>query len=202
MIVYPPPSFKSFKSSPNNVNTLDTGYVSIEKFGAKAGDKAFDNAPAIMKALKSANKLIIPANKFFYINSPITISNLSRRVIAAYGSTLINLNYNVRTFLFTNCDQIKIIGGYFTRDVLPTVQNGNEQSTLGFKNCKNVSVTNCHIDRSPEMGIDNNVVIGGTFSNNTIEHCLRDGIYAHYSANLKYIGSTLNEIKDDALSIQ
>ena len=89
----------------------------------------------------------------------------------------------------------------YTRDVLPKVQDGKAQSTIGFKNCKNVGVYQVHIDRSPEMGIDNNIVIGGIYSDNIIEHCLRDGIYAHYSARLSYIGNTLDQIKDDALSM-
>jgi len=182
-------------------NALGKGAVGIEQFGAKANDPKFDNAPAIIKALNAASVVIIPAHKNFTILSPIQVENLASKTLIATNSTIINRNYDARTFLFINCSAIKIEGGLYTRDVLPTIQNGKAQSTIGFQNCKNITVTHVHINGSPEMGIDNNIVIGGMYSYNIIEHCLRDGIYAHYSANLNYIANSLNEIKDDALSM-
>jgi hypothetical protein len=189
----------SVATSPNS-NQLKKS-VSIESYGAKPNDANFDNAPCIINALNNADTIIIPAGKTYTIRSCIQVSNLSAKVIKAAKATLINRNYDARTFLFINCNNINIIGGTYTRDVMPTIQNGKEQSTIGFKNCKNVSVKQTHIIYSPEMGIDNNIVIGGVFMNNHIEHCLRDGIYAHYSANLKYSYNILNDIKDDALSM-
>jgi hypothetical protein len=202
-----PGIFKSHKSTTYssvkpgiNVGTTKKS-VNIESLGAKANDITFDNAPIIVNALNNADTIVIPAGKTYMVRSCIQVSNLSKKTIIATRAILINRNYDARTFLFINCSNINIMGGTFTRDILPTVQNGKAQSTIGFQNCKNVSVKQVHIIYSPEMGIDNNIVIGGVYMNNVIEHCLRDGIYAHYSANLKYIGNTLNEIKDDALSM-
>jgi len=185
----------------NNIFTVSDAGVSIEKYGAKANDNTFDNAPAIIKALKNNNLILIPSGKIFTIKSTIEVTGLNYRSIVANGATIINRNYDARTFLFINCSNIKITGGTYTRNVLPTRQNGKAQSTISFQSCKNVTVTRTHITRSPEMGIDNNIVIGGTYTYNKIDHCLRDGIYAHYSAELNYIGNVLNEIKDDALSM-
>jgi hypothetical protein len=193
--------FIALLAAPAGRKTQVTGGVSIEQFGARANDPAFDNAPAIIKALNAARLVIFPPGKNYTILSTIQVNGLSGRTIMADQSSLINRNYEARTFLFTDCDSITINGGLYTRDVLPTVQDGKSQSTIGFKNCKNVGVYRVHIDRSPEMGIDNNIVIGGTYEANLIEHCLRDGIYAHYSARLSYIGNTLDQIKDDALSM-
>lgn len=178
-----------------------TGAANIEWFGAKANDEKFDNAPVVVKALGVCKSIFLPASKNYTILSTIQVSNLAGRLISGQKSTIVNRNYDAHTFLFITCNGIKIDGGKYTRDVLPQTQNGKNQSTIGFQSCKNVTVSHVHIDRSPEMGIDNNVVIGGIYTYNTIEHCLRDGIYAHYSANLKYIGNTLNQIKDDALSM-
>ena len=175
--------------------------VSIEQFGAKAGDPNFDNAPVIIKALQSAKSVLFPANKNYFISSTIAATGLSGVTILATGSTITNTNYDAGTFAFKGCTNLRIIGGHYTRDVMPDRQDGKNQNTMLFEGCTTVEVTHTHIERSPEMGIGNGNVIGGVYSDNTIEHCLRDGIYAHYSANLKYINNTINDIKDDGLSM-
>jgi len=175
--------------------------VSIEQFGAQAGNPNFDNGPAIIKALQSAKAVLIPANKNYYISSTISVTGLDGVTITATGSTITNTNYDVQTLHFVKCNNITINGGHYTRDVMPDKQDGKNQHTIEFVSCANVSITYAHIERSPEMGIANNVVNGGVYTNNTIEHCMRDGIYAHYSINLKYIDNTITDIKDDGLSM-
>ena len=66
-----------------------TGGVSIEQFGAKANDASFDNAPAIINALKASRVIIFPPGKTYTILSAIQISGLSGRTIMADHSTLI-----------------------------------------------------------------------------------------------------------------
>ena len=175
--------------------------VSIDQFGAQAGNPSFDNGPIIIKALQSAKSILLPANKNYYISSRIFITGLSGLTITATGSTITNTNYDAQIFHFAQCSNITIIGGHYTRDVMPDKQDGKNQHCIEFVLCTNVSISNAHIERSPEMGICNNGVNGGVYTNNTIEHCMRDGIYAHYSINLKYIDNTINDIKDDGLSM-
>jgi hypothetical protein len=177
-----------------------SGAVSIDQFGAQAENPNFDNGPAIIKAFQSAKAVLIPA-KNYYISSTIRVDGLDGLTIYATGATITNTNYDVGTLIFGKCSNIKIIGGHYTRNVMPTKQDGKNQHTIQFGDCYVVSVTKAHIERSPEMGICNNGVNGGTYTSNTIEHCLRDGIYAHYSVNLMYGGNTINDIKDDGLSI-
>jgi parallel beta-helix repeat protein len=175
--------------------------VSIEQFGAQPNNPNFDNAPAIIKALQSAKSVLFPANKTYYIASAIKVNGLTGVTIYAKASTIINTNYDAQTFLFIGCSSIAIESGHYTRDVIPTKQDGKNQHMIEFRNCNNVSISHAHIERSPEMGICNNCVNGGVYTSNTIEHCLRDGIYAHYSVNLKYIANTVSDIKDDGLSM-
>ena len=174
--------------------------VSIESFGAVADNPDIDNSPFILKALTSSADILIPA-KTYYIKHVVLLKNSSNKSITADGATIMNVNYDESTFHFTSCNNIKFQGGTYTRDVLPKKQDGKNQNTFTFELCKDISVNKIHIDRSPEMGIGLGTVIGGTFTSNVIEHCLRDGIYAHYSANLKYLNNRINEIKDDGLSM-
>ncbi|RZL40788.1 MAG: right-handed parallel beta-helix repeat-containing protein, partial [Pedobacter sp.] len=117
------------------------------------------------------------------------------------NSKIINVNYDAKTILFDHCNNVKLIGGQLLRLALPKIQNNKDQHTLTFIGGKNITVKSLIIKNSPEMGICLMSVINASILNNTIEHTLRDGVYAHYSLNLKYIGNTLSHIKDDALSM-
>ena len=187
------------KASSNKLK--QDGGANIESFGAVANNPDIDNSAFIIKALESSAEILIPANKTYYIKHSIVVQSLANKTINATNATIINVNYEEASFIFTQCTNIKINGGYYTRDVLPQVQDGKKQCTFSFVNCNTINVIRTHINRSPEMGINLNVVINANILDNTIEHCLRDGVYAHYSANLKYIGNHVNEIKDDALSM-
>ena len=174
--------------------------VSIESFGAVANNPDTDNSPFILKAIMSSGEILIPA-KTYYVKHVVSVKNSNDKSISAEGATIINVNYEESTFHFVSCNNIKFQGGTYTRDVLPKKQDGKGQNTFTFESCKNISVNKIHINRSPEMGIGLGSVIGANITNNVIEHCLRDGVYAHYSANLKYLNNTINEIKDDGLSM-
>ena len=68
------------------------GPVSIEKFGAVAGDTLIDNSPAIIKAINSTDSIFIPSGKRFTIRSAISVKGLSNKFIKATGATVINCN--------------------------------------------------------------------------------------------------------------
>ena len=84
---------------------------------------------------------------------------------------------------------------------LKTQGASDDENTFNFIHVINLTVKNVHINYSPQMGICLNNVATAVISNNIIENCFRDGIYAHYSVKLLYTLNVLRNIKDDAMSM-
>ncbi|MES2268533.1 MAG: right-handed parallel beta-helix repeat-containing protein [Bacteroidota bacterium] len=174
--------------------------VSIIAYGAKSnGD--FDNTKAITDAINAADTIIIPKGNF-KIGHQVYIRGKSNKTIIATGSTIINTDDSVGSFFFENCNNITVQGGTWTRLRIPeNIGKTGKEHTFTFETCKQVTVKNVFINGSPQMGISLMNVITASIIGNRIQNCFRDGIYAHYSANLKYLNNTLNNIKDDAMSV-
>jgi|GEM_PF-5794106 len=174
--------------------------VSIVAYGARP-DQDFDNAKAITDAINNADTIIIPKGHF-RIKRQMVIRKKSYKTIISRDAVITNADNSAGTLFFDNCDHISIIGGTWARASMPDAEGktGNEH-TLTFETCQEVLVKNVLIDGSPQMGICMMNVIGAGIIGNQIRNCFRDGIYAHYSVNLKYINNKLNNIKDDAMSV-
>ncbi|MFD0764655.1 NosD domain-containing protein [Mucilaginibacter lutimaris] len=174
--------------------------VSIIAYGAKS-NADFDNAKAITDAINHADTIVIPKGNF-KIGKQVYIRKKNNKTIIATGSTVINSDDLAGSFFFENCNNITIKGGTWARQRMPDVigKTGKEH-TFTFETCKNITIKNAFINGSPQMGISLMNVITANIIGNQIQNCFRDGIYAHYSVNLKYLNNKLNNIKDDAMSV-
>ena len=177
------------------------GDALIEWFGVKSGNITFDNSSIIQQAITSCKTIAFQKGKVYTIKREILLDRINNLHLKLNGSTISNVNLEVKTLKFDHCNNVTVESGSLTRPTLPATQNSNDQHTLTFIGCRDIIVKNMHILNAPEMGICIMSAINATMLNNTIEHTLRDGIYAHYSLNVKYIGNKLSNIKDDALSI-
>lgn len=183
------------------IKRIYTGFANVDWFGAISGNINYDNSSTIENALRSVKKIFLKPNTNYYIKKQILLTRCNNLILEMTGSKIINTNYDSKTILFDHCNGVSLKGGVLTRPVVPTVQNNKDQHTINFIGCRDVKVTNLTILNSPETGICLMNVINADIIGNKIEHTLRDGIYSHYSMNLKYIGNKLSFIKDDALSI-
>ena len=188
-------------SNGKRIKRIYSGPANIDWFGAISGNKSFDNSFVIQNALRSVKNIFFTAHSKYYIKKQILLTRCNNLILDMTGSTIININYDSKTILFDHCNNVTLKGGILTRPIVPNIQNNKDQHTVNFIGCKDVKVSNMTILNSPETGICLMNVINADIINNKIEHTLRDGIYSHYSFNLKYIGNKLSFIKDDALSI-
>ena len=184
-----------------NTSTTDNKYATVKQFGAK-GDGVTDDTKAITDALNSdVAAIYFPQTKSYYkVSEMIIVSNVNRKKILTKNAKILNSDLTKATFLFQNSKNIEIYGGVFGYTTLPVKNGGNSQHVFQFDKCQTVIVDRVHIINSPEMGIaitNSNFV---TVKNSTIEHTFRDGTYAHYSANIKYLNNIYKNIKDDAMS--
>lgn len=183
------------------VNPYTVSKATLEQFGAK-GDGITDDTEAITKALNSTFQVIYARKTMAYykISNMIVVNKISEKKLVATGAILLNSDLTKATFLFQDSKNIEIQGGDFGYVDMPIINGGNSQHVFQFEKCQNVLVNKIHIKNSPEMGIAITNSNHVTIQNSLIEHTFRDGTYAHYSANVKYIHNTYNNIKDDAMS--
>jgi len=170
---------------------------SIKDFGAK-GDGVSDDTQAFMKAVQSAQTLIIPKG-IYNVKGPMAFNNLQNKVIILQGAVIRNTDNTKATLMLTGCTNVAIHGGTWTYASMPT-GNGYDVA-IRITTCRNIEITHTHVLGSSEQGIVLVCVIGANISNNVIEQCFRDGIYSHYSSNLIYACNYIHDIKDDAMSI-
>ncbi|RVU00927.1 hypothetical protein EOD41_09850 [Mucilaginibacter limnophilus] len=174
--------------------------VSVRDFGAK-GDGITDDSEAFLRAIKAADFVVVPKGKYL-LKKKLSFTKLSNKTISAYGATIINNNTELGTLYFGSSINITIEGGTWTRKTMPDhISNLPSEHTFSFVRVRNLTVKKVHINGSAQMGINMVLVDNATVYGNLIENCYRDGIYAHYSVNLTYESNTLNNIKDDAMSI-
>lgn len=172
--------------------------ASVKQYGAYANG-LHDDTQAIINAIKNASVIVLPKGVYL-VTHQIRLSDLTNKTIVATGATIINNNPTLGTVFFNNCKNISINGGLWKRT--PGIVEGKgDEHTFTFADIVNLTVKNVEINSSPEMGIALVNVINAKIVNNKIFNCYRDGIYAHYSANIVYYGNYLENIKDDALSI-
>jgi len=165
------------------------------------GDGIHDDTDAISRALNSDSKTITfkQPPKFYKITKTIVIKNKKNKIISIENCKILNSSIT-QSFIFESCNNIIISGGILGHSIKIDKNGGNSQHVVQFNNCNKILVNKMHVINSSEMGIAitncNNVVI----KNSIIENTFRDGIYAHYSSNIKYLYNKLNSIKDDAIS--
>ncbi|MFD2571266.1 right-handed parallel beta-helix repeat-containing protein [Spirosoma soli] len=183
------------------VNNAKAGRVTLEQFGAK-GDGVTDDTQAITKALNSLEPVIYASKikAFYKVSNLVVVTGVTNKRLIATGAKILNSDLTKATFLFQNSRNIQIEGGTFGYATMPTANGGNSQHVFQFEGCQSVLVNKIHIINSPEMGIAITNSNRVTVQNSIIEHTFRDGTYSHYSANVKYLNNTYNNIKDDAMS--
>lgn len=169
-------------------------------FGAK-GDGATDDSAAIQAALNS-NYDIAFDNVTYLLKKPVTLTRVNNKRIDFGHATIIKADNENWTFRLVECDQLLIEGGRLITQT-PPVANAKSPDAHAFMigGSTNLTFRNIHINGSAQMGICIMGSINVMVENCTIENCFRDGIYSHYSANLRYLNNRLQHIKDDALSL-
>ncbi len=175
--------------------------ATLESYGAK-GDGKTDDTEAITKALNSPIEIIYSGKKGgnYRISNLIVVSNVHKKKLIASGAKFLNIDSTKASFLFEKCSNIEVRGGTFGYTKRPSVNGNNSQHVLQFESCVKVMVDKIHIINSPEMGVaitNSNFV---TVQHSLIENTFRDGTYAHYSSNVKYLYNRYKNIKDDAMS--
>lgn len=172
----------------------------VSHFGAK-GDGKTDDTNALTKAFNSPYNIVLTSGKVYLIQGKINIA-ISNKTISGYGAEIKKINNEIHTLVFKNCRKIKLAGIKFT---LQTKADRNsisgEAHCLQMITCKDYIIQDVHIIGSKEMGICNMNCINGLMYKNHIEHTWRDGIYAHYSVRMVYDSNTIEDVKDDGLSM-
>ncbi|MGI4021126.1 MAG: right-handed parallel beta-helix repeat-containing protein [Janthinobacterium lividum] len=171
-----------------------------EYFGAKGNGKT-DDTKALTKAFNSPYNIILTKGKIYLIQGKITIQ-VSNKTISGYGAEIKKINNELQTLIFKNCNLFKLAGVKFTLQTKADRNSIDGQAVcLQIITCKNYIIKDLHIIGSKEMGICNMNCINGLMYKNHIEHTWRDGIYAHYSAKMTYDSNTIEDVKDDGLSM-
>ncbi|EIQ02144.1 hypothetical protein OpiT1DRAFT_00725 [Opitutaceae bacterium TAV1] len=168
-------------------------------FGAR-GDGVHDDAPAIQATLNAGYPVLFE-QKTYLLNTGIVVSRQTGLRIDLSGATLVKANNGTFTLRIADSSDISVQGGIF---VCQTMPNGYSKSLdahgIMVVRCANVTFRDIHINGSSQMGICIMECNGVLAENNFIENCYRDGIYSHYTVNVRYLNNRLRHIKDDALS--
>lgn len=188
-------------SKPSRTERYDAGIVPISYFGG-IGDGLADDTDAIEAALNSEFPVIsFPETGAFYkILRRIETCGVNYKKLLAWGARILSADLTKPMFYFENSKRISVDGGEYGYVDMPTQNGDGSQHVMQFYQCQRVLVDDIHIRNSPEMGIATTQSEGVTIQNSLIEHCFRDGTYAHYSANVRYLNNTYRQIKDDAMS--
>ncbi|RYZ95057.1 MAG: right-handed parallel beta-helix repeat-containing protein, partial [Moraxellaceae bacterium] len=183
---------------------LYDGYVNVQWFGVRPGSASYatNNTLRLTNAINNGGTQFLIPKGVFYINNLLGFGSKNNRSIFADSATIINTNKLSGTMSFENCEDITIEGGIWTREGDYTQNDAyGSTHTFIFGNCAGIRVDRVHIDKSPQAGISMINVFDAVISDCRIQNCWRDGIYAHFAANVTYIGNHLQDIKDDAMSI-
>lgn len=149
----------------NILNLFKPSVVDIRKFGAKANNESFDNANAIMSAVKYAQNckgmVYIPPNKY-YINSTISINNIENitiindGIIAVKSKELREGTKLTTAFAFKQSKNVYFSAGRIesVRDkegkapADHTRENYSSSNIIGvhINECNNITATNYTVD--------------------------------------------------------
>ncbi|MGI4749819.1 MAG: right-handed parallel beta-helix repeat-containing protein [Janthinobacterium lividum] len=177
-----------------------TKSYNVSYFGAK-GDGKTDDTQALTKAFNSLYNITLTKGKVYLIQGKVSIT-VSHKTITGYGAEIKKINNEVQTLIFKNCRNFKLTGVKFTLQIKADKNSiDGEAHCLQIITCKDYIIQNINIVGSKEMGICNMNCINGLMYKNHIQDTWRDGIYAHYSIKLIYDSNTVENVKDDGLSM-
>lgn len=176
-------------------NTYNVSY-----FGAR-GDGKTDDTEALTKAFNSPYNIVLTKGRIYLIQGKITIT-VSNKTISGYGAEIKKTNNEFQTLIFNNCKKLKLAGVKFTLQTKADRNSIDGQAVcIQLIKCQDYIIQDIHIIGSKEMGICNMNCINGLMYKNHIEDTWRDGIYAHYSVRMVYDSNTIEDVKDDGLSM-
>ncbi|MDR1284319.1 MAG: right-handed parallel beta-helix repeat-containing protein [Opitutaceae bacterium] len=168
-------------------------------FGA-LGDGVHDDAPAIQAALNSGYPVRFEPKKYL-LETGVAVSRQTGLHIDFSGATLVKANNENYILRVADSADIVVQGGLLTCQTMPVAYSKSPDAhAIMIVRSTNVTLRNLHINGSAQMGVSIMECDGILAENNFIENCYRDGIYSHYTVNVRYLDNRLRHIKDDALS--